>query len=111
MRSRPADFEARVAVREVRVDDLQVGRREYSSSVVLRGSVHNEAARDAQYAEVVVVFYDADGMVVGVGSTYADDGEGDRIAPGGAAPFRLDFVSFSGEPAAFYIYAEARNYD
>lgn len=55
-----------------------------------------------------MVFYDAQGMVAGIGKTYAEDGSDDRVAPGQTAPFHLGFVVLSGEPASYYAFAEAK---
>jgi hypothetical protein len=111
VRSGDADLELRTTVRELRVDAPSFGGTQYGGSVGVRGTVSNRASVPAQYTEVLVVFYDAEGQVVGVGSTYADTGDSKVIAPGGSAPFDLNFVVLSGKPQSAYVFAEGKNYE
>lgn len=111
VRSRAADNELRTTVRDLVVSGPSFGVTQYSASVGVIGAISNQASVPSQFSETIVVFYDAEGMVVGIGSAYADAGDSKIIAPGGAAPFEVNFVVLSGKPVSAYLFAEGRNYD
>lgn len=112
VRSRAPSIEVKSTVREIMVSgEPVVGRRAFGSSIYVSGAVRNNAERPAQFVSVIVVLYDNEDNVVGVGSGYADLPDDDRLARGAVAPFELDWSILTGEPARYYLIAEGKNYD
>lgn len=112
VRSRAPSSEVQTAVREIAVTgEPVVGRRAFGSSIYVSGAVRNNAERAAQFVSVIVVLYDNEDNVVGVGSSYADLPDDDRLARGAIAPFELDWSILTGDPARYYLIVEGKNYD
>lgn len=62
-----------------------------------KGKVVHDGDTPAQFVQVEIVGRDADGKVVGVGSTYAD---GDVLKPGQSARYESSLIRFTADPVS-----------
>jgi hypothetical protein len=105
VRSSAADFELGYTLRTIKVT-TQPPRAQYSgSSFEMDGKLQNTGEKEIRYPEVMAVFYNAQGNVVGLGSAYGEPDTGEILLPGHEARFELSWNIFTDTPTAYRVYA------
>ena len=99
--SKQADFQLGYSYRQLELAGPASARRDEYGFVKVSGRVKNVGERPAQYIEIIGVFYDGAGRVVGITSSFADLPGESALAAGAEARFDLQGVVFSA-PATRY---------
>ena len=99
--SKQADFQLGYSYRQLELAGPASARRDDYGFVKISGRVKNVGERPAQYIEIIGVFYDGAGRVVGITSSFADLPGESALAAGAEARFDLQGVVFSA-PATRY---------
>lgn len=72
----------------------------------ISGRVRNDGDRSAKYVAVHAVFYDVEGKVVGIGTTYAETSSDNALPAGAEARFEMQESLFTGVPTRYRLFAE-----
>lgn len=70
-----------------------------------KGQLTNTGDKTAQYVKVIGVAYDAKGNIMGIGYSYA---KVEKIAPGKASPFEVQYIGIKTKPARFEYFVSAQ---
>ena len=100
--SAKADFQLGYSYRDLELADV-AARRTSLGFVDISGRVRNSGAAPTQFVEVMAIFYDAAGNVVGISSGYAQTPSNDPLAAGATARFDIKGIVFSAPPAQYRL--------
>jgi hypothetical protein len=109
VRSRKADFQLGYTYRSLSFAELNPARRDSLNFVKINGRVQNSGAQPAKFIQIYAVFYDEDGRVVGLNSTFAESDGDAPLAAGAVARFELSAVIFSASPVKYRLIVEGAN--
>jgi serine/threonine-protein kinase len=106
VRSTKADFKLGYTYRELSILSSPQARQDEYGFIKISGRVHNDGGQAAKFVQIYAVFYDQQGGVVGLASTFAEEANDAPLSAGGDARFELQGVIFSGPPTRYRLFAE-----
>ena len=105
--SKQADFQIGYSYRELQLADQPAARRDSLGFIKVSGRVKNVGQQAAKFVQIIGVFYDAEGHVVGIGSAFAEAPDERPLAAGADARFELSGIVFSAPPTRYRLLLEA----
>ena len=106
VRSSKADFKPGYTYRDLSVLPGPQAWRDQYGFIKISGRVRNTGDQAAKFVQVFAVFYDQQGMVVGLADSYAESANDAPLAAGADERFEIQGVIFSGAPARYRLFAE-----
>jgi len=106
VRSSKADFQPGYTYRDLSVLPNPQARQDQYGFMKISGRVRNTGGQAAKFVQIYAVFYDQQGMVVGLASSYAEAANDAPLAAGAEARFEVQGIVFSGVPARYRLFAE-----
>jgi eukaryotic-like serine/threonine-protein kinase len=106
VRSSKADFKPGYTYRDLSVLPSPQARQDQYGFIKISGRVRNDGEQPAQYVRIYAVFYDQQGLVVGLTDSFAETANDAPLAAGADARFELQGVIFSGVPARYRLFVE-----
>jgi hypothetical protein len=106
VRSSKADFKPGYTYRDLSVLPSPQARPDQYGFIKISGRVRNNGGQAAKFVQIFAVFYDQQGMVVGLANSYAETANDAPLAAGADTRFDLQGVIFSGAPARYRLFVE-----
>ena len=106
VRSSKADFKPGYTYRDLSVLPSPQARQDQYGFIKISGRVRNDGEQPAKFVQIYAVFYDQQGMVVGLANSFAETANDAPLAAGADARFELQGVIFSGVPARYRLFVE-----
>jgi hypothetical protein len=106
VRSTKADFKPGYTYRDLSILPSPQVRQDEYGFITISGRVHNDGEQAAKFVQVYAVFYDQQGSVVGLASTFAEEANDAPLDAGGDARFEVQGIIFSGTPSRYRLFAE-----
>jgi hypothetical protein len=106
VRSKKADFQSGYTYRDLSVVPSPQARPDQYGFIKISGRVRNSGGQAAKFVQIFAVFYDQQGIVVGIADSYAETANDAPLAADADARFELQGVVFSGVPARYRLFVE-----
>jgi eukaryotic-like serine/threonine-protein kinase len=106
VRSSKADFKPGYTYRDLSVLPSPQARQDQYGFIKISGRVRNDGEQPAEFVQIYAVFYDQQGLVVGLTNSFAETANDAPLAAGADARFELQGIIFSGVPARYRLFAE-----
>jgi serine/threonine protein kinase len=106
VRSSKADFKPGYTYRDLSVLPNPQARPDQYGFIKISGRVHNNGGQAAKFVQIFAVFYDQQGIVVGLANSYAETANDAPLAAGADTRFDLQGLIYSGAPARYRLFVE-----